>query len=87
MNVTSVMKLLFEISGTLCRVAWSKCPSVLEECMYCLHLQACGLAYSSTPKTEAVLSSETLVNFYQTARYYIPDDGTVLEIVYLLSIY
>lgn len=54
---------------------------------YCRHLQACCLAYSSTPKTKAVLSSETLVNFYQAARYYIPDDGTVLEIVYLLSIH
>lgn len=38
-----------------------------------LSCAACS-AYSSTIKTEAVCSSETSVNFYQTARYHIPVD-------------
>jgi hypothetical protein len=54
--------------------------------IYCLHLQACCLAYSSTPNMEAVRSSKSSVNFYQTAPRNIPEDSTVLEIVYFSSI-
>jgi hypothetical protein len=34
-------------------------------------------AYSSTPKTEAVHSSEISVNFYQTTPYHIPEMSTL----------
>jgi hypothetical protein len=41
-----------------------------------LFLVATFLAYFSTLKMEAVRSSETSVNFYQTTRHYIPEDST-----------
>jgi hypothetical protein len=47
---------------------------------YCLHLQVrrvgC-LARFSTMRIETIHSSETLLNFYQTTRRHIPNEGTV----------
>jgi hypothetical protein len=35
------------------------------------------LAYSPTPKMEAIHSSETSVDFYHTTRCYVPEDSTL----------
>jgi hypothetical protein len=42
----------------------------------CVMLVSC-LAYSLTLKMEAVLSSETAMDFYRTTRRYIPEDSKV----------
>jgi hypothetical protein len=38
------------------------------------------LAYFSTLKMEAICSSEASVDFQQTARHYIPEDGTLYKL-------
>jgi hypothetical protein len=37
------------------------------------------MAYSATPMTETAHSPETLVDFYPTARRYIPEDFILLD--------
>jgi hypothetical protein len=44
-----------------------------------------SLAYSSTPKMEAILSSETSVDSQQITRRYIPEDGTLEIDTYLFK--
>jgi hypothetical protein len=39
------------------------------------------LAYSSTQKMEVTRSSETSVNFQQTTLHYVPEDGTLLNLM------
>jgi hypothetical protein len=40
-------------------------------------LRSACFTYSSSLKLEAIRSSETSVNFYQTSRHHIPEDNTV----------
>jgi hypothetical protein len=40
-----------------------------------------GSAYFWTLKMEAVLSSKTSINFYQTSQHHIPEDCTLLYVL------
>jgi ABC-type multidrug transport system permease subunit len=59
-------------------IVWDLTCSLVEVNAACLSLVYC-MTYSATAMIETAHSSETLVDFYPTARRYIPEDFILLD--------